>query len=59
MDEPQTAETTEPAGDAFPDPASPVTDPEPAMPEPMMIDLASEPLPPPGETDGDATANLA
>jgi hypothetical protein len=34
--------------------------PEPVMPEPpVMIELASEPLPPPNELDGDAAANLA
>jgi hypothetical protein len=29
------------------------------MPEPIMIELASEPLPPPNELDGNAATNLA
>jgi hypothetical protein len=33
--------------------------PEPAMPEPMMIELASDPLPPADETDGNGVGNFA
>lgn len=58
MHEAQRAVTPEPAGGAYPDPAAPVTEPEPAMPQPMMIDLASEPLPPPNEIDGNAATNF-
>jgi hypothetical protein len=49
----------ESVGDLPLDPTPPATEPEPAMPEPLMIDLASEPIPPPNEIDGSAAANLA
>jgi hypothetical protein len=59
MPEVQSAATSESAWEASPDPVPPVTKPETATPMPMMIDLASEPLPPPNEVDGNAAANLA
>lgn len=33
--------------------------PEPVMPEPMMIDLASDPVPPPNEVEGNPAENFA
>jgi hypothetical protein len=50
----------EPAGELSPDPMPPVAEPEPETPQPMMIHLATEPLPPPNDLDGTTPpANLA
>jgi hypothetical protein len=48
--------TPDPAGELPPTPAPPATEPE--MPQPMMIHLATEPLPPPNEIDGNAATNF-
>jgi hypothetical protein len=56
--ETQPVAITEPAGELSPDPA-PETKPEPAIPQPMMIDIAPELLLPPIDLNGDAGVNLA
>jgi hypothetical protein len=51
--------TPESAEELPPDPEPRAAEPEPGMMQPMMIHLATEPLPPPNELDGNAAGSLA
>jgi hypothetical protein len=59
LPETQDVSTPEPVAETSSDPVPPTGEAEPEIPQPMMIHLVAEPLPPPKELDGNTPSNLA